>query len=336
MDDVTMNSGCLGAGLVAAAILAATSATSAEPLDELSIGLGSGSLVAGSARIAEELGIFEDHGFDVKLTVMDSGAAALAALIGGSFKVAVGGPSDFIMAVARGQDLLAVVPVYNGLGVNLVLSKSVADATGVSPAAPVEERLAALDGLLIGTTSPTTVATTSLQRAAAAVGVDVRFTYLTQQNFYAALTSGAIQGHIGGAPFWAPSIVSGAGVPWISGSRGEFPAEFTPSISSLVATTRKVAEAEPDLVERIAAVYVDLGEAVEERPDEVRAAIAKLYPTLDQPTINLLFESETGSWKTGPVTAGQMAHEIAYLKSIGTASVADLDGIDPAALLFFE
>lgn len=330
------NLGHLRAGLLAAALLAAAGTAAAQPLEELSIGLGSGSLVAGSARIAQELGIFEDHGFDVKLTVMDSGAAALGALIGGSFKVAVGGPSDFIMAVARGQDLLAVVPVYNGLGVNLVIAKSVADASGVSPTAPVAERLAALDGVLIGTTSPTTVATTALQRAAAAVGAEVRFTYLTQQNFYAALTSGAIDGHIGGAPFWAPAIVSGLGVQWISGSKGEFPPEVTPAMSSLVATSREVAEAEPELIERIAAVYVDLGTAVAERPDEVKAAIAKLYPTLDPPTIDLLFDSETGPWQTSPLTIDQMTHEIEYLKSIGTASSADLDGVDPAAVLFFH
>ena len=48
----------------------------------------------------------------------------------------------------------------------------------------------------------------------------------------AALESGAIQGFIAGAPFWAAPIVKGSGVLWISGPKGELPAEHVPVSSS--------------------------------------------------------------------------------------------------------
>lgn len=316
-----------------ASMLAATAPAMAAPLQELPIGLGSASLVGGSARVAKELGLFEKHGFDAKLSMMDSGSASVTGLVAGSFKVVVCGPGDLISVKARGQDVLAVEPTYTGLGVNLILAKDVADKLGVSPTAPVTERLKALDGLLIGTTSPTTVATISLKQAAEAEGAKIRFTYMTQPAFFAALQTGAIQGHIGGAPFWAPSIIQGVGIQWINGSKGQFPPEFAPGISSLLATRADVAKAEPDFVRRVAAVFVDLGRAVQERPADVKAAIAKLYPSFDAKTIDLLFDSEAAAWVTAPITAEQIAHEIVMLKATGAAP-PDVDRIDPASMVF--
>ena len=203
----------------------------------------------------------------------------------------------------------------------------------IAPTAPVAQRLKAMDGLLIGTTSPTTVATISLKQAAEAAGAKIRFTYMTQPAFFAALQTGAIQGHIGGAPFWAPSIIQGVGIQWINGSKGEFPPEFAPGISSLLATRADVAKAEPEFVRRVAAVFIDLGRAVQERPADVKAAIAKLYPTFDAKTIDLLFDSEAAAWVTAPITAEQIAHEIVMLKATGSAP-PDVDKIDPASMVF--
>jgi ABC-type nitrate/sulfonate/bicarbonate transport system substrate-binding protein len=320
-------------GAVCAAFLAVAAPLAAAPLEELPMGLGSGSLVGGSARIAKELGLFEKHGFDARLVVMDNGSAAAAGMAGGSFRVVVCGPADLISLRAHGQDVLAVEPTYVGLGVNLILDKALAAKLGVSPSAPVQERLKALDGLVIGTTSPTTVATVSLKQAAEAAGAKIRFAYLTQPAFFAALQTGAIQGHIGGAPFWAPSIIQGVGIQWINGSKGEFPPQFAPGISSLLATRADVAKSDPDFVRRVAAVFVDLGRAVKEHPPDVKAAIAKLYPAFDAKTIDLLFDSEAGAWVTAPITAQQIAHEIVMLKATGAAP-SDVDKIDPASMVF--
>jgi ABC-type nitrate/sulfonate/bicarbonate transport system substrate-binding protein len=95
---------------------------------------------------------------------------------------------------------------------------------------------------------------------------------------------------------------------------------------------RDVAENEPELIKKLAAVFADLGKAVEDRPREVKAAIAKLFPDLDGATIDLLFESESLAWKSPPITAQEIAHEIAYVKSTGRAP-PEIDGIDPASML---
>ena len=303
-----------------------------QQLQEVTIGLASSSLTAGTARIAKELGLFEKYGLTAKLMIMDSGNAAISAVVSRSLKFAVSGTGDFITARARGQNVVAIADTYSGLGAGVVIAKSLADKLGVSPNAPISERLKALDGVLIGTASATSVSTITLKQAALAVGANVRFAYLAQPAYLAALETGAIQGHIGGAPFWARPVIRGSGVLWINGAKGEFPAEFAPAISAVLGTMRDVAEAEPDLIRKLRAVFVDLGKAVDERPADVKAAMGRLFPDLDAQTIALLFDSESAAWKSPPITPAEMAHEIAYTKLAGQSS-PELDKLVPADLI---
>ena len=61
--------------------------------------------------------------------------------------------------------------------------------------------------------------------------------------------------------------------------------------------------------------------------------MAKLYPDLDAPTLDLLFASESLAWKAKPLTPEDMAHEIAFVKANGTAP-PQVDSLNPASLLF--
>lgn len=304
----------------------------AEPLQEVTIGLGSSSLAGGSARIVKELGLFEKHGLDARLVVTDSGNVSLAALTARSYKVVVCGFTELVTARALGQDVLAVVPTYVGLGVNLVLAKDVAAGLTVRQNAPLNDRLKALKDLVIGTASPNSVATVSLKSAAEAAGINVRFANMTYDAMTPALSNGSIQGFISAAPFWAQAIVAGKAVEWVN-VKQEFPAQFVPTMSAVLATRRDVADSEPELIRKVAASFGELRTAVVERPKEVKAAIAKLYPNLDGPTLDLLFDIEAASWKSEPVTADQVRREIAYLKLSGLAP-KQIDDVDPAKMLF--
>ena len=322
------------AGILAVALLAGANAgtATAAPLQELTIGMGSGSLVGGSARVVKEMGLFEKQGLDVKLVITDSGAVSLAALIGGSYKIVVCGFSELISAKAKGPDLVGIVPTYVGLGVNLVVAKDVAAKLNVPRNAPWQQRLKALDGIVIGTTGPTTVSTISLKAAAESVGANIRFAYMAYPAMNPALANGAIQGFIAAAPFWAQAIVADKAVEWVN-VRVELPEQFVPSMSAVLATRRDVAKAEPELVEKVAAAFADLTKAVAERPNEVKAALAKVYPDLNGPTLDLLFEGEAKQWKSAFVTAEQVRHEIAYFKNSGVGS-PDIEKVDPKSVLF--
>jgi ABC-type nitrate/sulfonate/bicarbonate transport system substrate-binding protein len=120
---------------------------------------------------------------------------------------------------------------------------------------------------------------------------------------------------------------------WISGPKGELPSEHVPVSSANLQVMRAFAEEHPDLVHRLAKVFSDLSGALEQDPERVKSAVIKLYPSLDAATLDLLFSAESQAWKVRPVTASDMAREVAYVKSIGTVP-SQIDRIDPASMLF--
>jgi ABC-type nitrate/sulfonate/bicarbonate transport system substrate-binding protein len=305
----------------------------AQPSKKAVIGLASPSLPAAGARIAREMGLFDKHGVDVRLTQLESASVATMALLSGSVDFTTASPSDVVLAQARGQKLVAITSVYRSFAGVLVLSRPVADKLAARATSPVAERLKSLDGLLIAAPSATSPYTLALKSAAEGAGAKLRFTFMGQPAMVAALETGAIQGFISSSPFYARPVVNRSGVVWISGPNGDFPPQSSQANSQTLNARREFAEADPDLVQRVAAAFADLSKAVDERPAEVKAALAKLFPDIDSGTLDLLFRTEALGFSTRTLTAADMAREIAFVK-LGEAQVPGLDQLDPARLLF--
>lgn len=318
------------AGMLAVALLPA--ALSAQGLREVSIGLSSASFVPAPARLADQMGLFTKHGLAPRFVMTDSGSAVTAALLSNSVEAIVGGPGEHVAAAARGQDIVVVTNVYEGLGGSLILSRAAAEKAGVAPDAPVSERLRALDGLLIGSPSATSAYTVAVRSAAESEGASIRSTYMAQSVAPGAMERGVIDGFMAAAPAWSVPVVAGSGVLWLSGPGGDFPPQFAPASSISVQMTRATAEANPDLVEAFRNVFADFVVAVKERPDDVKAAVAALYPDLSAETIDILFEREAGAWAADPLTVEDMQHEIDFVKA-GGANLPGIDQIDPASML---
>jgi sulfonate transport system substrate-binding protein len=297
------------------------------------IGLSSSSFGASAARVTKEMGLFAAHGIDARLIVMESGNAAIAGVLSGSLEFGMSGPGEVIVACARGQKLVLIVNGYRGLAGTLVLRKDVADKLSVSSEAPIAARFSALGGLLIGSPSATSVYTVAFRNAMKdfAAG-ELRFTYINQPSMTAALESGAIQGFIAGAPFWASPVLRGVAVSWISGPKGELPLDAVPSSSASLTTTQDFAMRERDFIGRFRAAFADLGVALRERPVEVRGAIARLFPELDAQMLDLLIPLETPPWAAGPVTSADVEHDIAFAKK-GGLPIPNIDQISPASLV---
>jgi ABC-type nitrate/sulfonate/bicarbonate transport system substrate-binding protein len=305
----------------------------AQTLQDVTIALSSYSFGTAGARMAKDMGLFEKHGINAKLVLMDTANATTSALISGSMKVALSGSGELVVAQARGQKVVAIVNTFAGLSASIVLSKTTVEKLGISPDAPLTARLKALDGLLIGSTSPTSTATVSFKTAAQKVGANIRFTYMGQPAMAAALESGAVQGFSAAAPFWALPVTKGIGVLWIGGPRGELPPESTPASAGNMQVMRDFAEANPDLVKRLVAVFDELTEFIEKRPDEAQDKLAKLYPDIDAKTLALLFQSESYGWKTRHLTRADMIKEIEFVK-LGGVQIPGLDKVDPAAMIY--
>ena len=319
---------------VAASCVLASRPARAQTDRELTIGLASSSFAVAALRIAHELGLLARHGIKARSVATESSVVALTGLLSRSFDLAMIGLPELVVAQARGQKVVAIATTYGGFATSLVLSKAAAERTGVAPTAPAAQRFKALDGLLIATPSATAGGTIAFKGATQAQGANVRLTYMAQTAMQAALESRAIDGYLSSAPFWAFPVVKGDGLLWISGPRGDFPSSSTPTVTAFLVANRDYAEANRDLMMRFKAVVADLGTALQQRPAEVKAAVARLYPDVPAPALDVLFEAEAGSWNPRQVDAKQLAHEIAMVKAIGVSLPPLIDTIDPASILF--
>jgi ABC-type nitrate/sulfonate/bicarbonate transport system substrate-binding protein len=296
----------------------------------ITIAVSSNSLAYGGVQIALRGGLFEKQGLMPKLVLMDSGSAAMTAVLSGSAEFASAGPGEVLAARLRGQKIVLVANIYHGLSGSLILAKSVTDRLGPTANASVEAKLKALDGLAIATPSATSAYTHPYKSAAEAVGAHPRFVYMSQPAMVAALQAGAVQGIIAGAPFTLAAVANGSGVPWISGPKGELPASVLPASSACIETSEDFAAAHPDIVARIQAAFIALASFIREHPADAQHLLAESYPELDAHAIESVFHDEAGNWARPMMTADDVRQEIAIQAASGT--LKNVDAIPPASL----
>lgn len=92
----------------AGTILALGRAFAAPALEDVKVAVSSTSFVLGGAKIGQQAGLFAKNGLQLSIIVMDSGNAAMSALIGGSVPFAVAGPPEVLAARLHGQDTAIV------------------------------------------------------------------------------------------------------------------------------------------------------------------------------------------------------------------------------------
>ena len=305
----------------------------AQELTKVTIGLTSGSVAASVARVAKEMGFFQKQGIDAAISVMDSGSIAAMGLLSGSLNFTTGAITDTIAAQAQGQDVVSFVSVYRGFGGSLVMAKGVADKLGISAKSPLNDRFKAIDGLVVATPSATSSYTFALKAIGEATGAKPRLIYMAQPAMVAALQTGAVQAIMVGAPYYAQAELNGTGVILANGPAGEFPKDAVPSHALVLNAKRDFAAANPQLIAKMRAVFADMVKAANERPDEVRAALGRLFPELDAPTLAVVFKSEINGFKTWDLSEADIAQDIAFLRRNGI-ELPQNDRVTPANILF--
>ena len=310
------------------AMLSPVAARAAAPVP-VTIAVSSNSLAYGGINIALRGLVFERQGLLPRIVTMDSGSAAMAAVLSGSAEFTSAGPGEVLAARLRNQKIVIVANIYRGLSGSLVLARSVAERLGTLPT--VEARLKALDGLSIATPSATSAYTHPYKGGAEAQGARPRFVYMAQPAMGAALQAGAIQGLIAGAPFSTGAVASGAGVLWISGPKGELPAQYLPTSSACIETSEAFAEAHPDVVGRMQASFAALTDFLRDQPAEGLRLLGLAYPQLDAATLQAVFQDEAPNWSRPVMTEADIRQEIAI--QIGSGTLKGVDAVPPSSLL---
>lgn len=298
---------------------------------EVKIALSSNTFATAGLRVAEVLGLFATHDLVPRFTFMDSGNAAMAALISGSVGFSVAGTSELLVARARRQPVLIVANVYRGLSGYLVLSKDTAQRAG-GASQPVAAKLKALDDLTIAAPSATSGYVPPFREAARAAGANIRFVYMAQTAMPSALQAGSIQGMIAGGPIWSVPVLNGFGTLWVNGPSGELSDEYLPKSQTCLETTRDFARTNPNVVKALQAILDEFAATVLANPDKVKAAFAAIYPQLKPEEAELAFKTESVAWTRPRLDVADIRHEIRLLKAIGTP-IPELDSLNPEDVL---
>jgi hypothetical protein len=315
----------------AASAWAASDVRAAEGVEEVKLAVNALSFVVAVLKIGDQVGIFAQHGLHPNIVVMDSGAAALSALIGGSASFAVNAPSETLAARARGQDVVIVANLYAGMAASLVLGTSVINRLGVLATAPIQDRLRALDGIVIAVPSATSAPLQAIKSAADQAGAKPRFTYMAQGAMTAALEAGAIEGMIAAFPFVGAPILRGTGAIWINGPGGDLPPELRLSSSASVQAAASYARSNLVTVRKLQQAVIATSEFIEKDQPAAKRALAASYPQMSPPEIDLAFSEQWQNWTKPFLTDADIQQDLKLL--IASTKAPGLEKIDPKSLL---
>jgi ABC-type nitrate/sulfonate/bicarbonate transport system substrate-binding protein len=102
---------------------------------------------------ARALGSFEAQGLTPAVSITGGDSSALAALDAGDVELAAIGSEAVLRAAAKGQPFQIVYSLMSEVTLQLVVSPAFLQKTGAKAADPIEKRLAALKGAVIGVSS---------------------------------------------------------------------------------------------------------------------------------------------------------------------------------------
>jgi hypothetical protein len=143
-------------------------------------------------------------------------------------------------AQASGQHLYMLAKGGSGLGTQPVLTPAAAKKTGLTSRSTTAERVKALNGLTIASASAPSSWTAQANKAAAAQGAKIKWTYIAETALAAAMKQGNIDDLVAAPPWTTQVLFNKTPDMWLNGPAGSFPGGFVvPSYGDpLVATTK--------------------------------------------------------------------------------------------------
>ena len=130
---------------LAALSLAILAALPARAADTVSLALPVVSLTVSPTYIADEMGYWKEQGLDMKFPYI-AGVGSNNALFAGSVEFAYTSGPTMIRGNARDQKSVAIATTLNRVQLELVLSKTAAQAAGITADSPMERKAQALKG----------------------------------------------------------------------------------------------------------------------------------------------------------------------------------------------
>lgn len=234
--------------------------------------------------IADAKGYYSEEGVDAKLVVVDGGAAANAALVGGSAQFAAQESASVPQLVQKGADVVAIQANVDTLTMNMVVRKDLAEKRGLSRNVPLEDRLRKLKGLKFGVTGPGAATDVYTRWYLRKVGLDPeKDATIISIGGGPALAAALEQGQIDAFQLSPPTpeqvVAKGSAIPLINASRGDVPELKFPY--EVVSTTRKYLQEHPKIVRAVARANGRANNFIRKNPEESAKILQKYFGKID-------------------------------------------------------
>jgi len=279
--------------------------------EDVTLALPATNLGFAPAYIADAKGFWKEAGLNVKMPVI-TGIGAMNALLAKSVEFCISSGLTIIRANIRGQKVMQVANTYDGLIVELVVAKKLADAAGITIDSPIAQRAAALKGkkIAVGGT-PNALPHGYLRLFARKGGIDperdVQIAVMQPEAAHAAVRSGAIDGFVETLPQPLTAIRQGYGTLISSGLRGgpggngDFP-ELLPLALNGIMTRPDLCQEKPALCAKFVGGIVKALAFLHDSPKESVAILHKVIPGMDEAILEEAFALTIKSTPRSPAS----------------------------------
>ena len=266
--------------LFSAALAAAlaTSGTASAQNEKTTIAMPILSVTFTPVYVALDSGLWQKAGLDVTLNDI-SGLGSTNAMLAGSVDFAVQSGASLIRGNIRGQKMLGVALMANGMAFEITMRKEVAG--NLTMASPIVERARALKGKKVAVDQPNTIVHAFMRYIAKKGGVDperdITVTSMQPENELAALKSGAIDAGTWTFPWTKTSQRQGDVL--IASGISDVP-ELLPFGQTATTTRPDFCEKKPTICAKLAEGYVQAHAYMQDNPKESLAILQKRMPSV--------------------------------------------------------
>lgn len=264
---------------------------------------------------------FEEEGLALEFTIIP-GAPAAQALVGGSAEFLGHGSDQLVKMAVRGLRVLAVQSPMRTMTMNVTIRKEIAQRKGVGPGSPLDQKLAALKGLTLGTASAGSVADTYTRWLVRKAGLDpTRDANIVQtggaEALIAAMSKGLIDGFLLSPPAPELTEADGYGLILISNTRGEIE-EFRNYVHEAIMVKAEYAERNPEIVEKVARAVSRGNNFLMDHPEEGKKVLQAFWPNAAPRIIQFGLDGvRPGIPRDGRMTEGGWRNVVKILREAG-------------------
>jgi ABC-type nitrate/sulfonate/bicarbonate transport system substrate-binding protein len=319
----------IAGAVLGAAIITAPAVAAAQ--DTIRIGQSTSALSFLPIWTARALDTFKDEGLKAEVTITPGGdPSALAALDAGDVDLAAVGSEAALRAIAKGQPFQIIFSLMSKVTLQLVVSPAVIKRTGVKTSDPIEKRLAAIKGALIGVSSIGGAQDAAARWLAFKAGLNPKTDISVAQigsppALRAALENQRIEGFVLSPPEGYIAEKSGAGTTLVS-LGDEF--KIFAHQPYLVFVAKKPVDAKTStLIVKTLRAMQSAALAVRQKPDVVGNAIqSKFFKKASADALVFAVKSMSpGVADGGRLDAESFQNLLTYAKDVGTSFGKDFD-----------